>query len=110
MDIEDKLDLVQQIRREQTENERYFYNNLKGRKYDSYEYGNYGRYYSGEEEQQGTWFASFRLRLLFAMLLFLCFFVMEKKEIAVEGIGCAEIVEYISSNMNIENFSALKEK
>ena len=78
LDIEHKLDLIQQIHREQAGN-----------------------------ELQGTWFASFHLRLLLAMLLFLCFFVMEKKKIEIYGISYTEIVEYIDSNIDISELSAL---
>lgn len=90
MNIENKLELIQQIHREQEKNE----------------YRGYGRGYS-EEEVQGSWFASFRLRLLLAVLLFLCFFIMEKRGIVVEGIGCMEIIEYIGSNITFEDLRLL---
>ena len=117
LNIEHKLDLVQQIHREQKENEKYIYNNLKQRKYnrgiyntDAYDYGRYEIDYSGGQEGQVSWLASFRFRLLVAVLLFLCFFVMEKKGIKYGGIGSEEIVEYIDSNMNMDKLSAFMDK
>lgn len=88
LDIEQKLDLIQQIHREQEKNE---------------------RYYRKESEGQVSWSASFRLRLLLAVLLFLCFFVMEKKQVEVGGICSSDIVDYIGSNMDIEKLSTLVE-
>lgn len=93
MDIEHKLDLIQQIHREQ-----------------AYDYREERRSYSEEQELQVSWFASFRFRLLVAVLLFLCFFVMEKKEIKYGGIGATEIVNYIDSNINIDKLSAFMDK
>ena len=58
---------------------------------------------SGENETV-SWVASFRLRLLLAVVLFMCFFVMEKKEIVFEGVGCTEIVECISNNFDVEEW------
>ena len=81
MDIEHKLDLIQQIHREQGENELYIYDK--------------------------SWMASFLFRLLIAVLLFLCFFVMDKKEIVYKEIGSSKIVQYISENMDIEELQYL---
>ena len=105
MDIEDKLNLIQQLHREQEENERNIYHNLRYRNYDRKwndfsvcDDGYYKRDDSQNQEVQGSWIASFRLRLLLAVLLFLCFFVMEKKNIKYGEIGYQEVVEYIGSN------------
>lgn len=97
MNIEHKLDLIQQIHREQAENERNFYRRYRYRESDYHDYGVYGRNLT-EEKEGNSGIASFRLRLLIAVLLFLCFFLMDKKEVIFEGIGCSEIVECISSN------------
>ena len=111
MDIEQKLDLIQQIHKEQVENERYICHNLRknynweegANSRDKSYYKCYGDSYQTQKEIPGNRMASFRLRLLLAVLLFLCFFVMDKKEIAFEGIDCQEIVEYIESNMEFED-------
>ena len=97
MDIEQKMDLIQQIHREQMENERNFYKkyNYKERDYSNNQ---------TVENEPSSWVASFRLRLLLAVLLFLSFFVMDKKEIVFEGIGCIEIIECISSDFSMENW------
>ena len=97
MDIEQKLDLIQQIHREQAESERNFY-----RKYN-YRQSDYGGYEKNQtvENDSISRIASFRLRLLLAAALFLCFFLMEKKEIVFEGIGCKEIIECISRNFEL---------
>ena len=101
MDIDHKLDLIQQIRREQAESERKFYckGHYKESVYDDYRWEGKKR----TEEEQIFRIASFRIRLLLAMAFFLLFFVMEKKGIEVEGIGCQEIVEYVGKNMDFSN-------
>lgn len=108
MDIEQKLTLIQQIHREQEENERYIYNNL--RKRDNYRGTNHFGEYSGNyvkdvyrHQSQRNWFSSFRFRLLVAALLFLCFLVMDKKNIAYREIGSREIVEYIGNNFQMKD-------
>lgn len=108
MDIEQKLALIQQIHREQAENERYVYNNLRRRKYncgtdywDEYS-GDYGKDVYKHQSQRNR-FGSFRLRLLVAVLLFLCFFIMDKKDIAYREIGSREIVEYVGSNFQMKD-------
>ncbi len=107
MDIEDKLNLIQQLHREQEENERYIYQNYNFKNYNRSDsgYRSYGRAHPIEETVPNSWIASFRLRLLLSVLLFLCFFVMEKKGIVFDGIGCTEIVAYIEKNMDIEKLS-----
>ena len=80
MDIEHKLDLIQQIHREQAESERNFYRKYNYREPVYHDYGVYGKSRS-EEKETISWIASFRLRLLLAVVLFICFFVMEKKEL-----------------------------
>lgn len=114
MDIEHKLDLIQQIHREQEENERLINSNLKQRNYNRenytpgiYDYRGHGRNFSEEQDLQGAWFASFRLRLLLAVLLFLCLFTMDKKEIEIGGIGSVEIIDYIEKNMDIKELADL---
>ena len=102
MDIEQKLDLIQQIHREQAESERNFYRKYNYREPAYHEYRAYGENQIQDKEPVLS-IASFRLRLLLAVLLFLCFFIMEKKEIVFEGVGCPEIVECISSNFDVEN-------
>ncbi|MBR4983716.1 MAG: hypothetical protein IKY94_14320 [Lachnospiraceae bacterium] len=86
MDIERKLDLIQQMHREQAENERYIY----------------------EKDSLGksSRFTSFRFRLLVAMLLFLCFFIMDKKEIVYGKMDSSKIIEQIESNLKIEDLLA----
>ena len=102
MDIEHKLDLIQQIRREEAESERNLYRKYRYKESVYRDYGGHGQKQS-EEKEQISRVASFRLRLLLAVALFLFFFVMEKKEIEVEGIGYKEIVEYVGKNMDIKN-------
>lgn len=112
MNIEHKLELIQQMHREQEENERYIYDNLKQKIYrkglydpDLYSYGYDSCYrmdFTGKETQI-SWFASFRFRLLVAVLLFLCFFVMDKKEINYGGIDSIEIVESIDENFSLKD-------
>ena len=85
LDIEQKLDLVRQIHREQEENERYYL----------------GRDFQGQKSQI-SWFASFRFRLLVAMLLFFCFFVMDKKEFVYGEMDSSKIIAHIESNMTME--------
>lgn len=114
LNIEHKLDLIQQLHREQEENERSIYRNLKSRNYDherndldAYGYSrSYGRNRRTEESSYNNWPASFQLRLLMAVLCFLCLFVIEKKEIEFYGIGYTEITEYLDSNMTVEQFLA----
>ena len=110
MDIEQKLALIQQIHREQAENERYIYDNLRQR--DNNKGINYFGEYSGgygkdvyRRQSQGTWFGSFRFRLLVAALLFICFFVMDKNNVAYKDIGSQEIVEYIGSNFRMKDWN-----
>ena len=89
MDIEHKLNLIQQIHREQEKNEKYIYDSLVYRNYnrglntmDDYGY-NYTNYYKNgfqTQEIQKKWFHGFKFRFLVAVLLFLCFFVLDKKE------------------------------
>lgn len=113
MDIEHKLDLIQQIHREQEENERYVYDNLRRRNYNKKAYDadtyifDYNRMDSCRQETQIFWLASFRFRLLVAVLLFLCFFVMDKKKITYKEIGSNKIVQYISENMDIKDLQYL---
>ena len=85
LDIEHKLELIQQIHREQEENERYIYKK-------NFE----------ETGFRASWFASFRFRLLVSILLFLCFFVMDKKEIVYGEINSSNIVNHINDNMGME--------
>ena len=87
MDIQQKLDIIQQIHREQAENERYFYQND-----------------SKEKENKISRLASFRFRLLVSVLLFLCFFVIDKKEITYGEIKASRIINHIESNIEIEDF------
>ena len=89
MDIEHKLDLIQKIHREQEENERYIY------KKDFQETG-----------VEASPFSSFRFRLLVSILLFLCFFIMDKKEIVYGEINSSNIVNHINSNMRMEEVLA----
>ena len=105
MDIEQKVDLIQQVHREQAESERNFYRkyNWKGSVYHD---SGVSEKYLFKENETASWVASFRLRLLLAVVFFMCFFVMEKKEIVLEGIGYTEIVESISSNFSIENWES----
>ena len=114
LDIEQKLDLVQQIHREQEENERYIYDNLRKRQISrssavvngySYDLGCYNGRNFKDDEYQMSWTISFRLRLIISVLLFLCFFIMDRKDIVNEGIGSVEIAEYIESNFVIEDLN-----
>lgn len=89
LDIEHKLDLIQKIHREQEENERYIY------KKDFQETG-----------VEASPFSSFRFRLLVSILLFLCFFIMDKKEIVYGEINSSNIVNHISSNIIMEDVLA----
>lgn len=116
MDIEHKLNLIQQIHREQEENERYIYDSLVHRNYSRglnsadmhmYDYRDYDKKYLQNQEVQGKWLASFRIRFLIAILLFLCFYVMDKKEITYKEVGSNKIVEYISETMNVQEFDAM---
>ena len=79
MDIEQKLDLIQQIHREQAESERNFYRKYNHKEPVYYDYGVY-EIKQSEENERISWAVSFRLRLILAIVLFMCFFVMEKKE------------------------------
>ena len=97
MDIEQKLDLIQQIHREQAENERNLYRKYHYRESFYNDYGMSGNKQSNEKEPISR-IASFRLRLWLAIALFLCFFIMEKKDLVFEGIGCIEIIECISND------------
>ncbi len=80
MDIEQKLCLIRQMHREQEEQERY-----------------YGRDFR-DREIKSSGFSSLRFRLLVSMLLFLCFFVMDKKDIVCGKIDSSKIIEYIECN------------
>lgn len=113
MDIEQKLSLIQQIHREQEENERYIYDNLRRRSYkqgteyfpvsyENYEKGYRKDFQKAEATRFG--FASFRFRLVAAVLLFLCFLIMDKKEYSLGEITSAKILDYIDNNMTITDF------
>ena len=116
MDIEQKLDLIHQIHREQEQNERYLYDNLRQRTYhrgtkenDSF-WENYG--YDDwknwrEQNVQTSMGNSLRFRLLVSILLFLCFFAMDKKEITYMEVGSNDIVRYISENIEIPKLEDL---
>lgn len=113
MDIEQKLSLIQQIHREQEENERYIYDNLRRRNYKQraeffpVSYENYENGYRKDfqkAEAAGFGFASFRFRFVVAGLLFLCFLVMDKKECGLGEITSAKILDYIDNNMTITDF------
>lgn len=98
MDIEQKLDLIQQIHREQAENERYVYDNLKRKTYRQ-------ESDSPKDRECGiSRWSSFRFRLLVAVLLFLCFFVLDKKELVYGEVNSSKIMEQIENNMEMEDF------
>lgn len=116
MDIEQKLNLIQQIHREQEENERYVYNNIRMKKSNrmSERFDDFSEGYRIKSEKDGwehdtqTYGGnSLRFRMLVVLLLFLCFFVMDKKEIVYKEIGSKEIIQYISKNMEIQELSTL---
>ena len=110
MDIEHKLELIQQIHREQEENERYvrqrnYHYGLDLRENYSYESKNsYGKELL-KTDKKISWYTSFCIRLLLAVLLFLSFFLVDKRGLVYHGIGSKEIVQYISKNMEIREFS-----
>ena len=95
MYIHQKFDLIQQIHREQAEDEKSFYRIYQGKNNNVYSYDQL------DGSSKVTSSSSFRLRFLLAILFFLMFFAMEQKEIVLEGIGSSEIVEYISCNYEI---------
>ena len=90
MDIDSKLSVIQEMRREQIRRERESY-------YPEYRRMNVGK--TIENPKESHWFLSLRLRLLVAIFLFFCFFLMEQKDIRIGEIGAVEIVEYIEKNM-----------
>jgi len=94
VDIDSKLSVIQEMRREQIRRER-----------ESYypEYRRMPERLRVENEKEGHWFLSFRLRLLIAILLFFCFFLLEQKEIKIGGIGTVEITEYLGENISWED-------
>ena len=53
-------------------------------------------------EEERSMFVSFRLRLLTAFLLFLCFFLIDQRHMEVDGIGSAQILEYIGNDMEMK--------
>ena len=95
MYIHQKFDLIQQIHREQEENEKSFYVTYRDKYNDLYSYS------QADGSSNVIPSSSFRLRFLLAILFFLVFFVMEQKKIVVEGIGSSQIVEYISCNYEV---------
>ena len=101
MDINHKLDLIQELRREQSRRERVIYRN-------------YDRSFRGdsslEEENLKSVFASFRLRLLTAILLFLCFFLMDRKDVSFGEIGKQQIVECISGHIMTDDLFIIVDK
>lgn len=90
MNIDHKFDLIQELRREQERRERS-------------SYGRYVREYQQEEENGNSFLASFRLRMLTAILLFFCFFLMDKKEISFNEIESQKIVECIGNHIVIDD-------
>lgn len=116
MDIEHKLYLIQQIHKEQEENERYIYDNLRQRNYrkmaenDAALWGGHKDDYRKDllrDEVQSLGGNSLRFRLLVAILLFLCFFVMDKKEIVYMEVGSNDILRYISETIEIPKLDDL---
>ena len=89
MDINHKLDLIQKLRKEQAVREQECYRN-----------------YCRENRQvQPTLYDvnkgkinSFRLRFLLAILLFLCFFLLEQRNIKIWEIDADKIADYIGEN------------
>ena len=116
LNIEHKLNLIQQIHKEQEENERYIYNNLRQRNYhkiaengDDF-YGGYKDNFPKDllrTDVQTLGGKSLRFRLLVAILLFLCFFVMDKKKIVYMEVGSNDIIRYISENIEIPQLDDL---
>ena len=114
MDIEQKLNVIQQLHREHEENEKYMYNNMRQKKYNrglenygSYTYDSENYYTSWGENVQTLGGSSLRFRLLVAILLFLCFFVMDKKKIVYMEVGSNDIIRYISENIEIPQLDDL---
>ena len=101
MDIDRKLSVLQEMRREQMKIERENY-------YPLYRRGTEGR--KSEFVKEEKWFSSFRLRLLIAILLFFCFFLMEQKELRIGEIGTMEILEYIEENISLAGVHKLFDK
>lgn len=114
LDIEHKLNLIHRIHREQEENERYVFENLRcrgnnGRFQNSEYYGYDDNYFTkdfGIKEPNESLFSSFRLRMLFAILLFLCFVIIDRTEITYKEIDSNKIAECISENTEFQELRA----
>ena len=90
MDIERKLSVIQEMRREQMRRERENHYPEYRRSVDLRTMG---------EEKKVNWLWSLQLRFLIAILLFLCFFIMEQKQIRIGEMGSFEITKYIERNI-----------
>ena len=101
MDINRKLNVIQEMRREQIRREREIY-------YPEYRRGIWDK--KAEENEGKTLFLHFRLRLLIAILLFFCFFMMEQRMIKIGEIGYMEIEQYIGENCYFSHISQLMRK
>ena len=101
MDIDRKLSVLQEMRREQMKIERENY-------YPPYRRGAEGS--KSEFVKEEHWFSSFRLRLLIAILLFFSFFLMEQKEVKIGEVGTVEMVKYIEENISLSDVHKLFDK
>lgn len=101
MDINHKLNLIQELRREQNRRERDIYKNYNR---------NIREDVSIQEEYGTSIFSSFRLRLLTAIFLFLCFFIMDKNDVSVGNIGKQQILKCISEYTITDDFFIIVDK
>lgn len=101
MDINHKLNLVQELRKEQERRERDIYRMDSGRSYGEF---------STVQYMDENPFVSFRIRLVVAILLFLCFFLLDKTQMQVGEIDPVEIVEYIDGNFTMNDLLGREDK
>lgn len=93
--VEEKLQLVQQLRNRNHENKYSMHNRERIL---------YGKSYSGVSEHSGAIpeepeaTSSFQLRFLLAVLLFAAFIIMDLNDIKVAGITMEQIVQVISAD------------
>ena len=95
MDIEDKLALIQELRRQQQYRERYAHER-------NYKY--YGTKEEVEEEIPTSSFSSLRLRIVIALFLFVLVFFMDVNDFKIGEIDYTYIQDQISQNADLDIF------
>ena len=109
MNLEGKLHLIQQIHRQQEANEKYVCSSLKQKYYEKdYKFQDVYNWENSyfEDHKKDNWFASFRLRILVSVILFLCFLIMDQKDLGYGDITSANIAKYIEEATDVEEFMA----